>query len=1365
MPRVLVSLALLSLVVASAWAAPVAVPPDLEPWRGWALDGQEFRRCPFLASSDGRDAVSFRCAWPERLNLTLDARGGRFTQRWQTFAESWVRLPGNSEHYPQDVRVDGAAGAVVMRSGYPSLRLGAGAHAVSGRLSWVTRPESLDVDTRTALIELTLDGRRVAQPERPDGALWLGKRRSAEQPERLEVQVYRLVRDEVPVQLVTRIRLQVSGDAREELLAQALPKDFTPLSLESQLAARLESDGKLRVQVRPGSWELTLAARGGNVATRLARPHAEGLWAREEVWSFAGDDRLRVAAVQGAEGIDPAQANVPGEWRGYPAFRMAADSTLEFVERSRGIQNADDNRLTLQRQLWLDFNHDGFTAVDRIGGTMRRDWRLFTAAPFGVQSARMGEENLLVTRNPDGKGVGVEVRTPNLKLEAVSRSSTSRGVMSAAGWNARFDRVTGVLMLPPGHRLLAAPGADSAPNSWFEQWGLWGVFGVLIVSVFAGWLAGWPVGAIAFVALMLTYQEEHAYIWLWSNLLAAVALARAAPEGRLRNFAHGYRVLSFAVLGFALLPLLWGQVRLALYPQLESFGYANVGYGAGYAADAVRQLEAPQAIAPPQEAKIQTDIAEVMVTGEKSARNAAEVSSLAGSTAPGLNYSQVVQRYAPGTLLQAGPGIPSWRYLAYPYSWSGPVEPGQTVRFLYIGPVLLAVWRIVGVALLAALFVALLQVSGTVRWVWPRRGQAAAIAISLLAIMITPHARAASPVDSDLLEELKTRLTRPADCIATCADIASARVSVHGDRLDVTLEVSALATVAVAMPGAGDRWQLDSVTVDNRASLSMARESDGTPWIPLTVGAHTVRLSGQLASAESIQLAFPTPPRRIAVDSDGWDVAGVNDDRLVSGSVELTRRRSASEKSVALESASEFPAFVRVRREFDLGLDWNVTTTVERIAPEKASIAVEVPLMAGESVLSEGIEVRAAKSGARVALVGIERGQQSVQWTSGLARGDKLTLALPVESARTEVWRFSVSPQWNVTFAGFPAVLPQDSNAAPWVYEFYPRGGEQLHLQISRPQRADGATLAIDSVLQGVDFGKRSATTNLTLNYRSTQGGRHGIALPKGARVTAVKLDGQAVQLRPVDGELSIGLLPGAHAVNVEWTAAVGAALRSQPPAVDLHSPASNVLTRLNLPDDRWPLFVQGAGVGPALVYWGELVIFIAVAVLLGRWSRSPLRTHEWLLLGLGLSTRSWAVLAVVAIWLFVLRWRETWGEGISRWRFNLVQVALAALTFFAVGGLVFSGIRGSLLASPDMGVRGPGSYGGTFEWFMDRTASMLPQPEVISAPMWLYRVLMFAWALWLAFALLKWLRWAWSAWKVNGIWRDGKPTAVQPTP
>jgi hypothetical protein len=42
---------------------------------------------------------------------------------------------------------------------------------------------------------------------------------------------------------------------------------------------------------------------------------------------------------------------------------------------------------------------------------------------------------------------------------------------------------------------------------------------------------------------------------------------------------------------------------------------------------------------------------------------------------------------------------------------------------------------------------------------------------------------------------------------------------------------------------------------------------------------------------------------------------------------------------------------------------------------------------------------------------------------------------------------------------------------------------------------------------------------------------------------------------------------------------------------------------------------------------------------------------------------------------------------------------------------------------------------------------------------LWFYRGAMLAWALWLSFALLRWLPWAWRAYNTGGLWR-GKVAA-----
>jgi hypothetical protein len=1174
------------------------------------------------------------------------------------------------------------------------------------------------------------------------------------------------------------LRLQVAGEGREELLARALPEGFTPTSIASALPARLEADGRLRVQVRPGSYEIVLGARGASVATALKRPPlapAGATWPRDEIWSFAGDDRLRIAAAEGPESMDPKQANVPPGWQGLPAYRMTADATLTVKETSRGLGAGDDNRLQLNRNLWLDFSHEGLTAVDSIRGSLRRDWRLDMAAPFTLASVRSGEENLLVTNTPgtdakEGARTGVELRTPSVELATIARSAASSGALPASGWTTRFEQVQGQLFLPPGHRLLAAIGPDFAPGTWWSRWTLWNIFGLCIVVAVTYRLAGRIVAGIALIALALMYQESPEMIWLWANLLAAIAIARAVPEGRLRRVAGTYRMLSIVVLGLALLPMLWTQVRYALYPQLENTALFDLSFGGGRRDVGTLGVELAPAAAPPMNAP-EAKLEDVVVTGARLAAKEEELSvaqqpqKSAEYLSRGLNAVQVVQRYAPGTQLQTGPGIPAWSYNTYQYGWSGPVEPGDSVHFIYIGPFLLSLWRLLGVVALAAWFIALLQKGFglPLRAPWPG-GRVIASALpfigcgllSALALVAAPTARAASTPDTALLNELRTRLTEAPQCAPTCAEITAARVSVATGTLEVEMSVSALTTIAVPLPQAGDRWQIDSVSVDGASSLALRRTDDNAVWLPLRSGTHSVRLSGHVAPVDTLQLAFPQPPRTISVVANGWTAAGVVDGRLASGSLELTRVRTAAAGGSAAASRmaeTEFPPFVQVTRDIVFDTDWSVTTYVIRLAPARAAINVAIPLIAGESVLSAGIHVTPQKT----VLAALASGDGAIGWNSGLPRSAALELTLPENPSRVEVWTFHVSPQWHVEFEGLPAVSPESIDPANWSFQYYPRPGEKLSLRISRPQPAAGATLAIDQVRQMLRVGARSSDAQLDFAYRSTEGGRHAITLPADVRVQSVSVDGTVIPLRPEQGVLSIGLLPGSHRVTVNWQSPRGTSIAGTADAVDLGSAASNVTTALQLPEDRWALFAlgRGAGVGPAVLYWGELVLFLVVATLLGRWRHSPLRVHEWLLLGLGLSTLSWFVFALVAVWLFAFRWRaQRAPESLSRWRFNILQIALAALAIVAITSLVFSGIRYGFLASPDMGVVGADSGYGAFSWFRDQTSGPLPQPLVISVPLWVYKALIFAWAMWIAVALTRWIRAAWAGWTHGGYWR-----------
>ena len=70
-----------------------------------------------------------------------------------------------------------------------------------------------------------------------------------------------------------------------------------------------------------------------------------------------------------------------------PAFALGDGATLTIEERSRGLAPDEKNRLTLDREMWLDFSGDGWFARDRVGGEMLRGWRFDVAPPLTLERA------------------------------------------------------------------------------------------------------------------------------------------------------------------------------------------------------------------------------------------------------------------------------------------------------------------------------------------------------------------------------------------------------------------------------------------------------------------------------------------------------------------------------------------------------------------------------------------------------------------------------------------------------------------------------------------------------------------------------------------------------------------------------------------------------------------------------------------------------------------------------------------------------------------------------------------------------------------------------------------------------------------
>ena len=326
------------------------------------------------------------------------------------------------------------------------------------------------------------------------------------------------------------------------------------------------------------------------------------------------------------------------------------------------------------------------------------------------------------------------------------------------------------------------------------------------------------------------------------------------------------------------------------------------------------------------------------------------------------------------------------------------------------------------------------------------------------------------------------------------------------------------------------------------------------------------------------------------------------------------------------------------------------------------------------------------------------------------------------------------------------------ANQGQWLPEWHPWPGEKITLKITRPEAVAGQTLTIDNSRLSIKPGKRAREADLKISLRSSQGSQHTLTLPEKAVLQSVIIDGQTQPIRQKGRTVTLPVNPGKQEVLLNWQEATEMAAIISTPQIDLGQDSVNTNLNIILGEDRWVLFTLGPKFGPAVLFWGVLVVIVMLALGLGKIRLTPLKNWQWFLLLLGLSQIPIESAAVVVAWLMLLGWRAN--KPLARAsHFNAVQLALGALTLISLA-LLFLAVEQGLLGSPDMQITGNQSSAFNLNWYQDRSLAILPTATVISVPLMVYRAFMLAWSLWLAVSLLNWLKWGWACFSTNGLWQ-----------
>jgi len=1297
----------------SASAAEPYVPEALEPWVEWVLHAHPDHDCPRRYS----DGAIGGCIWTRALSVEVVADRLTFALATTLYADANVPLPGDDRHWPQTVRANGREVVVTRRGRLPMVRLSKGTYEITGSVAWQQRPDSVALPRQFGLLALKVDGRDVARPTVNNRRLWFGERQVSDavrDSDSIEIDVYRLLIDENPMVMRTYLELTVGGRPRLETLGRLLLPGFVVMGLESELPARLVEDGNLKVQVEAGEFVVELYARATGRPTELTMSASTDNWPAQEIWAFDPRRHLRLVNLSGASGVDLNQVGAPfeGNLRG---FLMSSDSTFVIQTEQRGDPNPVPNEFSLRRDLWLNFDGSGLIVRDELDATITRATRLSAGYPLG--RIAVDGDNQLVTSIGSGEP-GIELQNGRYRIESVSALPSRHG-LKAVGWNVDATSLEAILHLPPGWRLLWTNGVDLAPGSWLARWTLWDVFLITLALVLIWRFFSHGFAALVGITLIIAYQEAPAIGVAWLIVVGLIAAQRAVNHARLQRLLRVTMLIALVSTALLAVNFAIDHARQSLHPQLEAVGYQPVPYSVRPS-----RLDKPSAVAAFGLPQHEADLEEMVVTASKRERRA---------------------QYPEGMRVQTGPGLPAWQWKAETLHWFGPVSGAQSMSLTLLPPVVVRSLNALMAFLVLAVTVGLgyAQYSSSVTW-RPPRWLSAVLPLLLIAVALPVERAHAQVVDSEILEDLERRLLEPPRCLPTCASIERVTVAVNADSLEVALRIHAGAFLAVPLPGRLDGWMPAAVT-RNGASVALTRDAEGRLQAALGSGGHDIVMRGRVGHLTRVELAFPLRPGRIEVtQQSNWQVTGLIDGRLPGGSLTLERAvRATGTDTQTLQQEPALP-YVRLHRSVDFGLEWRVRSRVERAAPKSGAMTVRIPLLAGESVLDRELPVEDG-----TVVVVFEADENVVSWTSTIPQTETIRLVAGDLAERTEIWELLPGNLWHITHAGIvPSKVPNSSGPV-----FHPYSGEVLTVTAERTQPIAGPTVTVESVSLDLVPGERVRTSQLNLTLRASEGGSYPVRLPEGAVVSAVSVNGEVQPIPLNDGVVALPVIPGETRYQVSWRNEVKGGLIFTSPRVELASPANNITLTTQFPRDRWVMLLGGPDLGPAMLFWGLLIVVTALGLALSRVPGLPLTTVDAVLLATGLTLCNLPTTLLVAAWLIVMLVRERWVDATERRVLkNSIQVFTAAVSVVAVLGLVLS-VPLALLGSPEMQITGYGSTGYHYRWFSDHSGQGLPTAWVFSLPLWIYRGAMLAWSLWLAFALLRWLKWAWQRWATPVGW------------
>lgn len=1289
--------------------------------------------CALRKGRSGKQVQDYECSAVGQLELTPQGSAVAFSLQAKMDSPGAIHLPGQSGYWPEQITVNGDQATLRHHGGKWMVVLDEGIHRIEGR--WDKKPERIGTHGIYSRVIWQPDGVEVSQKS---GYAWLEEQAQNQATERTSppsLRVWRLFDDGQIPALTTQVELRVDGPVQRLTFDSILPKGFEPVDWDGNLPMVITDRGELVVVAGQGVYRLSINA----FCTKGCQSGSDGLiegvelpaidppWPAQETWSVRSRGDFRLLDIQG-HGVDPALAQVPPQWQELPSYRVSEQDKLSIRVRGRGIHQTTD--LALTRESW--WREDGWIHSDTVEGTAPAGMRISINAPYELGWIEHNGSMLPLTLN--GQKTGVAWPQGHNTLRAQSTQS-SKG--SGHGWDVEMTVKQREIHLPPGMALLWAPGQDSVGGlrAWIDRFTLLSWFGIAVLAMLVRQAFGWVAAAVAvgLAAGWIGTGGALGLLWLVGLASGMAILSNSLPQGSLGLALRWTKLAIVAVLVIAWIPFAGQQARLALHPQLDSApgrGWVPV-HSPHFSSDANMNAHgyAPEHYRASQD-EAHGEVANVQPGVMLDAQGVRVTRSLPAAPAPQSPQAAMYKEPVPKSeldglgLASVGKPLPQWHTTGVGKHYILE-ETGKAKDPVVLTTGWVVLLRVLGIVLLGWLIARIAMTS------WPGLSQRVGIARMrwmAASLLLIPSLAMAQP-------QVSESLASPS-CAPSCASLVQAHVDADESQIVASYRLS------VEHPSS---WTLPQV---NGARLNEVLVDGVNAW---WTGESQVRVdNGQariiaryIIQSDQIEIRMETAPLTLTQQTQGWAAQDTRDGSVWMASKE--RGEGKQQDDMALPSPASTPPLVEIHRQFSFSGQAGVHYRISRLTRSNEAVKVRVPALDGESMQTPQVS---REDGYWVGT--LSAGQHQAVWNSQLAikqQADLELVAMGSEAGR-ETWTVDHSAAWEIELEG-----PDTTRAL----ERLPLPGESMRLTARRLPVVKGENQRVDQARWIVQHtGPTQTQHSIEMMMTLAQAQVRTLALPQHASLEEVRLNGRAVVVQPREGKVEVSIPGGTHTLELRVHTPREGGLVQKLPQIDLGGDVYNLQVQFPLPADRWLLGAWGPGWGPAVMYWAELLVLLVVALGLAKLPIS-LGLRSALLLVLGLSTQSGVVIWLVLLvaWLAVISWRENVRvDRVDKNLFNLAQlfmVGLTALVILSVGASITKGLLG---ATADMSVIGPRTGGGMNWWIDQAKDGLIDGPTLISAPKWVYQLLLFAWTLW--FATWGWgqVKRALTAWMREGYWK-----------